>query len=58
MHPFVSKCFQAAGAARNRLLGSGAAVLASQCLLRPALAVPLVYVPLKDYEVVGLQQLS
>jgi hypothetical protein len=58
VHPFVSQCYQAAGMARNRLVGSGAALVASHCLLRPLMAVPLVYVPLKDYEVVGLQQLS
>ena len=58
VHPFVSQCCQAAGMARARLVGSGAAVMASHCLLRSVVAVPLVYVPLKDYEVVGLQQLS
>ena len=58
VHPFVTQCYQAAGVARIRLLGSGAALVASHCALRAAVAVPLVYMPLKDYEVVALQQLS
>lgn len=58
VHPIVSQCYQAAGAARIRLLGTGAVLTASHCVLRAAVAVPLVYMPLKDYEVVGLQHLS
>lgn len=58
VHPLVSQCYQAAGVARVRLLGSGAALMAAHCAMRAAVAVPLVYKPLNDYEVVALQQLS
>lgn len=58
VHPLVSQCYQAAGVVRIRLLDSGAALMASHCVLRAAVAAPLVYMPLKDYELVGLQQLS
>lgn len=63
VRPLVCRFYHAAAsvARRNGVLGSGAAlVVSSQGLqqLRPAMAVPLVYTPLKDYEVVGLQQLS
>lgn len=54
VHPLVSQCYQA----RIRLFGTGAALTASHCVLRAVVAVPLVYMPLKDYEVVALQQLS
>lgn len=61
VQPLISQCSKSFNVAkRGRLFVPGATtLLGSQVLLLPKqLSVPLVYLPLKDYEVVALQQLS
>lgn len=58
VHPWISQCSKSYSMSRGRLVCTGAALLGSQALLLPPQTVPIVYIPLKDYEVVALQQMS
>lgn len=56
MTPLFAQGCKSLQCSKNRVLGTGAIVLGSQA--RTTKCAPLVYVPLKDFEVVALQQLS
>lgn len=54
--PLFSQCGKSLQLGKGRLLGTGAVVLGSQA--RASKRAPLVYIPLKDVEVIALQLLS
>ncbi len=59
VHPMLSQCCKSLKASKGPLIGTGAAFLGSTQLLRlPRKSGPLVLIPLKDYEVIALQQLT
>lgn len=58
VHPLISQCSKSFSMSRGRLVGMGSTLVGSQVLLLPPKTIPIVYIPLKDYEVVALQQLS